>query len=223
MEHERLGLRELKKRQTRDSIAAAALKLTEEKGLSNVTIEEIALEAFISPRTFSNYFSSKEEAVLASGVTVTEEVLEAFSGSTSDDPPLKTLCELMVGLSRKHPERLRQSARMNVLEEDNQSLRPFRITQEVELIFDLSQRVAARTHTDISSDVYPTLVASAAISAMLTSLSLWAHAGFPEGRLPELIEESFTMASEGYPRRTSAPVKVEIVSSPDSAQEVSSV
>lgn len=205
MEDVRLGLRELKKRQTRDSIAAAALKLTEEKGLSDVTLEEIAREAFVSPRTISNYFSSKEEAVLAAGTIATEQVLEDFSSSPSEVPPLEALCVLMSSYAREHPDRLRKSARMVALEENNPSLRPIRLAQEVELVIDLSRRIATRTGTDFTVDVYPSMVASAAVSAMVTSLTLWLIAGFPEERLPKLVEDSFNLASAGYPRRTAEP------------------
>jgi AcrR family transcriptional regulator len=212
MDDEHLGLRELKKRQTRDSISAAALKLTEEKGLSEVTIEEIAREAFVSPRTISNYFASKEEAVLAAGPVATEQLLEDFSTSNSDDPPLEVLGRLMSNHVRDHPDCLQKAARMIELEEANPSLRPFRLAQEVELVTDLGRRVAQRTGTDFAADVYPSLVASAASAALLTSLSIWAQAGFPEGRLQQLIEESFSLASAGYRRRAASPIRVEIES-----------
>ena len=65
-----VGLRSIKKQLTRESIADAALRLSLEKGLSHITIDEIAHLAFVSPRTVSNYFSCKEEAVVAAGSTL---------------------------------------------------------------------------------------------------------------------------------------------------------
>ncbi|MEU8384243.1 TetR/AcrR family transcriptional regulator [Streptosporangium sp. NPDC048865] len=58
------GLRERKKAETRLAVHEAALRLTAEHGLENVTVEAIADAANISRRTFSNYFDSKEDAVL---------------------------------------------------------------------------------------------------------------------------------------------------------------
>ncbi|MFF3442694.1 TetR/AcrR family transcriptional regulator [Streptosporangium sp. NPDC002721] len=58
------GLRERKKAETRLAVHEAALRLTTEHGLENVTVEAIADAANISRRTFSNYFDSKEDAVL---------------------------------------------------------------------------------------------------------------------------------------------------------------
>ncbi|SDJ00633.1 transcriptional regulator, TetR family [Lentzea albidocapillata subsp. violacea] len=56
--------REQNKAVTRRSLAGAALRLAMEHGLDGVTVEDIADAAGVSRRTFSNYFTSKEDAVL---------------------------------------------------------------------------------------------------------------------------------------------------------------
>jgi AcrR family transcriptional regulator len=58
------GLRERKRIATRRAIESAAISLVVEKGLENVTIDEISHRADVSPRTFFNYFASKEAALL---------------------------------------------------------------------------------------------------------------------------------------------------------------
>ncbi|GAA1596373.1 TetR/AcrR family transcriptional regulator [Kribbella sancticallisti] len=58
------GRRERKKRETRLALTAAALRLALEKGPDNVTVEEISEAADVSVRTFFNYFSHKEHAIL---------------------------------------------------------------------------------------------------------------------------------------------------------------
>lgn len=58
-----IGLRDRKKRRTRQAIRAAAIELFTVQGVEATTIEQIAAAADISPRTFFNYFDSKEQAV----------------------------------------------------------------------------------------------------------------------------------------------------------------
>jgi AcrR family transcriptional regulator len=57
------GLRERKRIATRQAIQGAVLRLALDRGLERVTIEDISREADISPRTFFNYFVSKEAAI----------------------------------------------------------------------------------------------------------------------------------------------------------------
>jgi AcrR family transcriptional regulator len=57
------GIRNQKKRRTRQAIRAAAIELFTLNGVETTTVEQIAAAADISPRTFFNYFDTKEGAV----------------------------------------------------------------------------------------------------------------------------------------------------------------
>jgi AcrR family transcriptional regulator len=57
------GLRDRKKRRTRQAIRAAAIELFTAQGFDATTVEQIAAAADISARTYFNYFDTKEQAV----------------------------------------------------------------------------------------------------------------------------------------------------------------
>jgi AcrR family transcriptional regulator len=61
----RPGLREQKKQATREALQEAALRLALERGPDNVRVDDIAEAAGVSPRTYNNYFPSREHAIVA--------------------------------------------------------------------------------------------------------------------------------------------------------------
>lgn len=57
----RLGLRERKKLQTRQDLLAIAQKLFVENEFADVTVEQVADLANVSPKTFFKYFQNKSQ------------------------------------------------------------------------------------------------------------------------------------------------------------------
>ncbi len=57
------GLRERKKRETRESIAATAMELFLEHGFDAVTVADVARAVDVSEKTVFNYFATKEDLV----------------------------------------------------------------------------------------------------------------------------------------------------------------
>jgi AcrR family transcriptional regulator len=95
-------LRERKKRATSEALRAAALRLALEQGPENVRVNDIAEAAGVSPRTYNNYFSSREQAIVAAvtadrasrlaaavtarpaGVSLADAVIDAVVGLYAD-------------------------------------------------------------------------------------------------------------------------------------------
>ncbi|TDC86718.1 TetR family transcriptional regulator [Actinomadura sp. 7K507] len=86
----RTGLRERKKRRTRQALATAALRLFAERGYEETTIAEIAAAADVSPRTFFSYFPSKEDVVFAEIDDRLAEVSERLR-RTPGEAPMETI------------------------------------------------------------------------------------------------------------------------------------
>ena len=95
--HAEAGLRERKRVATQRSIQHAALTLALDRGIEKMTIEDISRLAEISPRTFFNYFPSKDAALVGDipGFT-SEESIEAFVHGGPDSPLLPQLADLLV-------------------------------------------------------------------------------------------------------------------------------
>lgn len=73
------GLRERKRAATRRAIQCAALTLVAEHGLAGVTVDQISDRAGVSPRTFFNYFGTKEDALMADAPhSPSEAAIEEF-------------------------------------------------------------------------------------------------------------------------------------------------
>ena len=86
-----LGLRELKKRQTRIAMHRAALELVLEHGLTGVTVEAIAQRAGVSTRTFFNHWSTKESAIIGVLAEEGDGVAEALRRRLEHDCPREAL------------------------------------------------------------------------------------------------------------------------------------
>jgi AcrR family transcriptional regulator len=89
------GLRERKKRQTRDTIARAALRLFAERGYDSTTLAEIAEAAGVSPRTIFAYYESKEDILFSDALDVFDALKHTLAQRPAGTTTVGALRELL--------------------------------------------------------------------------------------------------------------------------------
>jgi AcrR family transcriptional regulator len=91
------GLRERKKDATRKALREAALRLALEHGPDNVRVDDIAEAAGVSPRTYNNYFASREQAIVAAVTAEREaQVAAAVAARPASVPLSETVTDAIV-------------------------------------------------------------------------------------------------------------------------------
>ena len=199
--NETTGLRERKKAETRAAISRAVMRLAVDRGLDAMTSEDIAAAANVSVRTYHNYFGSKEEALtggLADGVPAPRRRPPQPSRRRADPRLARArLRRHRRGRAGSSPTRL--PPHVDLLW-TSQALAKHRSVLIDEAIRMITEVVAARTGTDPDVDVYPHLVTSVAISAIVTAFQF-----APAGRAAEpdherLLHECFELLRTGLIR-----------------------
>ncbi|GGX85903.1 TetR family transcriptional regulator [Streptomyces fructofermentans] len=87
----RPGLRERKKRRTRDALVRAALELFTSQGYERTTVDEIVEAVDVSQRTFFRYFAGKEDAAFAVQRMSESHFVEAVRQRPAHETPLEAL------------------------------------------------------------------------------------------------------------------------------------
>src|SRR6266540_5810973 len=115
-----MGLRELKKEQTRQLIAETAWRLFADRGFDRVTVAEVAREAQVAEATVFNYFRTKEDLFYSRLEAFGARLLEAVSARDAGEPALvafrRFLLEsggLLVELEAGDPEALERLRTVN--------------------------------------------------------------------------------------------------------------
>ena len=191
------GLREKKKLATRAALSWAALKLAVERGLDEVRVEAIATEAGVSPRTFNNYFSSKEEAIVAIGADRIDRIAEALRDRPASEPLWKALIHAVCAqFEGREPDR-EFLARVRLVT-GTPSLHAEYLRAGVQKARSLAEAIAQRTRSDAKRDLYPRLVAATVVSTEQLAIEHWLAAR-PKKSLVLVIREALEQVAAGLP------------------------
>lgn len=201
--------RSRKARRTRDTLAQAAFELVLDRGLRDVTVEEIAERADVDRRTFSRYFTSKEAAVLDSVRDDGDRINEALRARPAAEPPLtayrRAVQDWLADPGAQPWHRRPRIFELFLLAEEEPTLYAAFHHIRVDAQEDSVEIVAGRLGADPRQDIRPAVTVAAGAGALLAAQAAWVRGGCPE-ELPRLVEQAFdALAGELLTRSPAGP------------------
>ncbi|RQX00140.1 TetR family transcriptional regulator [Micromonospora globispora] len=166
------GLRARKKLTTRQALARAALRLAVERGPGNVRREDIAAAVDVSLRTFTNYFSSKEEAIVSLAIDRAAGIGVALRGRPAAEPLGEALIAAFVEQHAQATPSREWIAQIRVIV-CAPELQGAYLTALAGIERLLAEAIAERTGTDVRLDLHPRAVAAAACAAERVAIGYW--------------------------------------------------
>lgn len=192
MTNVQLGLRERKRTAARAALQRALLELSAERGFDRVTIDDISRAVDMSPRTFFNYFATKEQALTADlPLAVSDRLAEVFVSGGPTGHLLADLAELFAGsLEGYEIDREIHELRQRVFRTDPRLAgATFALKKEMD---DRVRRLVAKRLRVLSpkreADAAP--LANLASAALLTAWQRWAREK-QSAPLAELVRDAF--------------------------------
>jgi AcrR family transcriptional regulator len=203
-----VSLRERKKLATKQALAWAAMRLAVERGLENVRVEDITDAVNVSRRTFTNYFSCKEEAIASLNADRAAQAAEALRERPAGELLADSLAEVFAaqhaaatGMNRGRIEPVRMMI-------SSPALRGEYLKTLVQAEGPLAKVIAERTGADPQGDLYPHVLAAAVMAAVRAATSHWMD-NDGAGSLPDLIRQAVRQVAgppaDGTPAPTTNP------------------
>jgi AcrR family transcriptional regulator len=191
------GLRERKKAETRRALSSAALRLAREHGPDGVTIEGIAEAAGVSPRTFFNYFASKDDAIVGVAPAEASELVRDLADQPADAAPLDALRGMCMAAVPRLEESADELWARHQLTQDHPYLAARRTAAFAAVERRLAAEIARRTGRDLDRDPYPMLVVTAASGALKAAVAVWQERSRTEP-LADVLDEAFRHVEAGF-------------------------
>jgi len=175
-----VGRRERKKAETRAALARAAMRLALERGVENVTTEAIAEAADVAPRTFRNYFSGKEEAIVEEMADGLRQLADVLRSRPAGEPLWDSVGHTLAVLGSLPPAALDEIAARVRMVKASSALLGSQLAVFDRIGQDFTAIIAERTGTDARLDVYPRLAAATVATALRIAVFTWLDS---DGRL----------------------------------------
>ncbi|MGA3253855.1 MAG: TetR family transcriptional regulator [Mycobacterium sp.] len=198
------GLRERKKADTRRALSDAALDLAFERGLENVTREDIANLVGVSLRTFNNYFNGKFEALGYRQAERMRRGVALLRQRPADEPLWTSITHVVVETLEADFGDVRDDENWVPSRQELAEVRKLLMNPQVrnavpsQLLDEWIAAVAERTGTDPDRDLYPRLVVAVVRAIGDAAAEAYVRAE-PPVAITELIRAGFAAVSAGMP------------------------
>ena len=178
------GLRERKKRRTRDALITAAWDLFHSRGYERTTVREITDAVEVSERTFFRYFASKEDLVLAPLTAASDAFTEQLRLRPASERPVDALRNalhaaaglLKPGLPDTQTDWETHRQAVKLIEATPQLMSAHLLIAQ-RLTDSLVEIVAEREHVDPSTDRRPRIIAAVFCALMTVAGQVWGGDG----------------------------------------------
>ncbi|WEH42159.1 TetR family transcriptional regulator [Streptomyces sp. AM 2-1-1] len=191
-----VGLRERKKEATRQAVHEATLRLTVEHGFDHVTVEAVADAAGISRRTFSNYFTNKEDALLYGEERQIRSLVRLVRERPADEPAWTALREAMLEFAAQVAPLDREWAVRTRLALRHPSLLARQLANHAGMERDLADAVAERPGP-CGRPVRPLVLAAGFLASLRIAMRTWIEED-PDREASELIAEVMEEMGRGF-------------------------
>jgi AcrR family transcriptional regulator len=198
------GLRERKKADTRRALSDAALSLAFERGLDNVTREDIANLAGVSLRTFNNYFTGKYEALAYRQAERMRRGLALLRQRPADEPLWTAITDAVLqpleeDFGDVYGDENQVPSRQELTEVRKLLLNPqVRNAVPQQLFDEWLEVIGERTGTDPDREMYPRLVVAIVRAVGDAAADAYVRAD-PPVAITALMRSGFAAVSAGLP------------------------
>ncbi|MFB6618461.1 TetR/AcrR family transcriptional regulator [Streptomyces sp. NPDC056367] len=173
------GLRERKKRRTRDALLRAALLLFLAQGYERTTVDEITDTVDVSQRTFFRYFANKEEVAFAVQDLVESHFVAALRSRPAAEGPFKAMRAAVLDAWDTLDEAISEVVPVDLymrtyrMIESTPALLAVHLRRSTELEERVAQLIAEREGLDVDADARPRVAVAAFTGVMRVTGRLW--------------------------------------------------
>ncbi|MFF0049415.1 TetR family transcriptional regulator [Streptomyces sp. NPDC005498] len=173
------GLRERKKRRTRDALLHAALELFTTQGYEETTVDEIVDAVDVSQRTFFRYFASKEETTFAVQEMVESRFLSELRQRPAAENPFEAMRSAVLCAWNSIGEAIEELVTVELhmrtyrMIESTPSLLAAHLRRSIDLENQIAEVIATREGLDIATDPRPRVAVAAFSGVMRVTGQLW--------------------------------------------------